>query len=225
MDSLKLKFFTWHLIASISIVLTLSIVCQYLWFPAPFLQLDGTWRALLILAAVDIVIGPILTLLLVSSKKSTRELFIDMVIIIAIQLSALGYGLTKIEQERVWAIVHLDGMFNLVPKKEVSPAQLAIKHKLPKYNGSYYAMVLNSELLLNAKESGNLIYYSPKRYHPISKAEISKQQITYADLPDDIKEKYHDDYVFKFLAGKIRDAVVVFNEKLELIDIMIISQE
>jgi hypothetical protein len=73
-------------------------VCQYLWFPTPFLRLDGTWRALLTLATVDIVIGPLLTLILVSAKKSKRELYIDMLVILTVQPSALGYGLMQIEQ-------------------------------------------------------------------------------------------------------------------------------
>jgi hypothetical protein len=145
-----------------------------------------------------------------------------MLLIATIQLSALGYGLMQIEQERVWAIVHLDGMFNLVPKKEVLPLELSINYALPKYNGMYYAMVLNSELLLNAKESNKIIYYSPIRYHTITRTEITKTAIAYADLPIDIKKKYNSVHVFKFLAGKKHDAVVVLNENLKLIDIMII---
>jgi hypothetical protein len=125
-------------------VLTLGIVCQYLWFPTPFLRLDGTWRALLTLATVDIVIGPLLTLILVSAKKSKRELYIDMLVILTVQPSALGYGLMQIEQERVLAIVHLDSMFNLIPKKEICAEQLSVDYTLPTYNSIYYAMVLNS---------------------------------------------------------------------------------
>ena len=130
----------------------------------------------------------------------------------------------QIEQERVWAIVHLDGMFNLVPKKEISTEQLSVDYTLPTYNGMYYAMALNSELRLNAQESNKIIYYSPKRYHAITTAEITKTTITYGDLPSVIKEKYNSAHIFKFLAGKKRDAVTVFNKKLELIDIIIIPQ-
>lgn len=223
MNSLKLRYFFWHLITSATVVFIITVTCQYLWFPEPFLQLDGTWRALVILAVVDMVIGPLLTLFLVSSKKNNRELMVDMILILTIQISALSYGLMKIEQERVWAIVHLDGMFNLVPKKEILAEQLTENYELPKYKGIYYAMVLNDDLLLNAQEDNNLIYYSPNRYHRLSWQKITKVTIPYNDLPLDIKEKYNSKHIFKFLSGKRRDAVSVFNGSLELIDIIIIN--
>ncbi|NQY50962.1 MAG: hypothetical protein HRT50_18065, partial [Colwellia sp.] len=146
MDSLKRKFFSWHITTSLIVVAFIALYCQFIWFPAPFLQVDGTWFALLIIAAVDITLGPLLTLLLVSSKKSARDLVVDMSVIVVIQISALGYGLSQIEQERTWAIVHLDGVFNLVAKKEIAKLQLIAKQELPQYQGIYYAMVVNSDL-------------------------------------------------------------------------------
>ena len=224
MTSLKLKFFAWHLIASITVVFTITVICIFVWFPQPFFQIDGTGQALMILAGVDVVIGPLLTLLFVTSKKSTRELLIDIVVILIIQISALSYGLIQIEQERVWAIVHIDGIFMLVTKKEIHPEQLAQNYKLPKFNNIYYAMVLDSELVLNSQESDTVIYYNPKRYHPLTKKGISMVNIIYAKLPIKIRNKYDSSYTFKFLAGKKQDAVVVLNEKVEIIDIMLKPQ-
>jgi len=84
MDPLKKRFFQYHFIASLIIITLTSAICQFFWFPQPFLQLDGTWIALLMLASIDIIIGPLLTLFLVNSKKSRRELSLDMAIIILI---------------------------------------------------------------------------------------------------------------------------------------------
>lgn len=225
MTSLKLKFFTWHLFSSVIVISAITVLCLYIWFPSPFIQIDGTWKALAILACVDIIIGPLLTLLLVSSKKSKRELRLDFALIIIVQLSALTYGLIQIEKERVWALVHLDGMFNVVPKKKVPIDYLTRELNLPQYNGIYYAMVLNSELLLNAQEGGGIIYYSPKRYHPVFTEQISNISIKYMELPTVIKKKYNSDYLFKFLAGKKQDAVIIFNRDNELVDIMLIPNE
>jgi predicted component of type VI protein secretion system len=125
-----------------------------------------------------------------------------MIVILTIQISALSYGLIKIEQERVWAIVHTDGVFMLVTKKEILPEQLTQDYKLPKFNNIYYAMVLDSELVLNAQESDKVIYYNPKRYHPLTKKIISSVNIIYAKLPIEIRKKYDSSHYFKFLAGK-----------------------
>lgn len=66
MDKLKLLFFKWHLFLSFSVVFLIIFICQFVWFPSPFLMLDGTWIAILILASIDIILGSLLTLLLIS---------------------------------------------------------------------------------------------------------------------------------------------------------------
>ncbi|RHW76697.1 hypothetical protein [Colwellia sp. RSH04] len=220
MDSLKRKFFIYHLSVSIITVILLSSICQFYWFPSPFLLLDGTWIALLTLALVDIIIGPLLTLLLVSSKKSSKEIIFDMVVIITIQVSALSYGLIKIEQERVWAIVHLDGVFNLAPKKEILINYQNMEQELPKFKGIYYAMVLNSEMLLHSqsKNSTKPLMYSPERYHPINN-NILATAIPYRNLPREIQKQYNEQYRFKLLIGKRMNAVIILSKELEIIDI------
>ncbi|PKI13053.1 hypothetical protein CXF71_20350 [Colwellia sp. 12G3] len=207
------------------VVAIIALFCQFLWFPAPFLQIDGTWFALLILATVDITLGPLLTLLLVSSKKSIRDLTLDMSVILVIQISALGYGLTQIEQERTYAIVHLDGVFNLVAKKEIAKLQLIAKQRLPKYQGIYYAMVVNSDLPSHTTTSKRPLLYSPERFKLISKKSMKGSQFPYQKLPADVKEQYNENYIFKLLAGKNRHGLLVFNNDLKLIDILLLPKQ
>jgi hypothetical protein len=225
MSSPKLKYFSYHLAISSLIVILISMLCQFYWFPTPLLLLDGTWIALLTLAIVDIIIGPLLTLILVSSKKSKRELWIDMIMILSIQVSALSYGLIKIEQERVWAMVHLDGMFNLVPKKEVSKKYLDVPQAMPQYKGIYYTMVLNAEIGMHSQISNTPLMYSPERFHKLNRKDILPTSIQYAKLPKDIKVRYDQQYVFKFLAGKKRNAIIILSSNLTIIDIMLISDK
>lgn len=223
MDVLKLKFFRYHLFTSLIVVISLSMLCQFYWFPAPLLMIDGTWLALLILAIVDIIIGPLLTLLLVSSKKSRRELLLDMFIILTIQISALSYGLIKIEQERIWAITHIDGVFVLVPKKEVSQQYLNTKQALPQYKGMYYAMVLNSEIGLHSTISTIPLMYSPERYHALKLRNILAMAIAYNQVPSKVKERYNENHIFKILIGKKSDALVILNKNLVIIDILLLE--
>jgi len=225
MDILKRKYFSWHLASSMVIVTTIGLTCQFLWFPTPFLQIDGTWFALLILAAVDITLGPLLTLLLVSSKKSTGELVVDMFVIVAIQISALSYGLMQIERERVWAIVHLDGAFNLVTKKEIPNLQLIAKQELPQYHGIYYAMVLNSDLPIHTETSNHPLLYSPERFQFITKQAMKSSEFPYQKLPTNVQEKYNTDYIFNVLAGKRHNAVLVLDNNMKLIDILLLPKK
>ncbi len=224
MDSLKLKFFLLHLTTSLVVVIGITLTCQFLWFPTPFLQIDGTWIALLTLAGVDITLGPILTLLLVSSKKSKHELLTDMLIIITIQISALGYGLMKIEQEQVWAIVHLDGAFNIVAKKEISGLQLTAQLQRSQYNGIYYAMLLNSDITEHIKTSSHPFLFSPDKYHQLAKEQLIITSFSYNNLPLYIKEKYDQKFIFKVLVGKKRNAIVVLTNNMQVIDILLLPE-
>ena len=116
MDLRKKEYFIKHLLGSITTVLIISITCLWLWFPSPFILLDGTWIALLILAGVDITLGPLLTLMLVSSKKSIHAIVVDMTLILTLQIGALAYGFIQIEQQRVVALVHFTNAFHIVAK-------------------------------------------------------------------------------------------------------------
>ncbi|XQW84405.1 hypothetical protein ACOYR1_14870 [Thalassotalea piscium] len=222
MSPIKIKYFKSHLIISLLIVLTISIICQFLWFPSPFLFIDGTWIALLILATVDIILGPSLTFLLINSVKSKKAILVDIFVITILQLSALTYGLLQIEKERVVALVHSNGAFSLVPKKELNNNDYAYLHKLPQYQGIYYAMVLDSDLVEHSKGNTKPLLYSPASYKKLNKNITSHTQYPYEKLPIDIQKMYSSDYIFKVLAGKKENAILVFTNNMVLIDIILL---
>jgi len=219
MNNLKKKYFFRHLYISLLIVLSISLACQHYWFPAPFLLLDGTWFAVLILAIVDIIIGPFLTLLLVHSKKSKIELRLDIAITLIIQLSALSYGLSKIYQERAFAIVYENGLFHPIPTKEIHPSSLTQKLDLPKYKNVYYAMIGKTDIQPEIVHRPSL--YSPQKYKKVTREILQDQNLEYKSLPLEIKDKYDESHHFKILAGKSRVAIIIFNKNMEILDIEI----
>jgi hypothetical protein len=229
MDPLKKRFFRYHLTASLIIILLVSAICQFLWFPQPFLQLDGTWMALMMLAGVDIIIGPLLTLLLVSSKKSKRELSLDMAVIVIIQISALTYGLMQIEKERLIALVHYDGVFHLVPKK-VLTAPLNNTKVIPElslYQGIPLVMISEKTANKYSKETKNNelpFLYSLDNYQALAIEELNKPTFDYKNLPEAIAKRYGQEYIFKGITGKRRSAVIVFNQDMLIADIQLLPK-
>lgn len=209
----KLKFFLYHLIASFSLIAFIAFLCQLYWFPAPFLMLDGTWVAILIIAGVDITLGPLLTLLLVSSQKTKRELTSDMLIIITIQVAALVYGLLQIEKERVIAIVHFQGAFHSVAKKELTNDEKKLLSVLPQYNGIYYGMVPTVNIL---PKNSKPFLYSPQYYQHLSHSEVIKNVFPYKNLPNTLQGEYHQEYIFKVLVGKKRAANIVIDNSMNI---------
>jgi hypothetical protein len=82
-----------HLLVSCLVAAACAVVVLHFWYPSPFGQLSGGRKLFLILVGVDVVCGPLLTLVLFNPAKPRRELLMDMSLVILVQLGALGYGL------------------------------------------------------------------------------------------------------------------------------------
>src|SRR5579863_8256162 len=81
-----------HLIASGGL-LALVLGTLYLgWYRWPGWYLAGASTVVLVLAGVDVALGPLLTFVIAAPTKPRRELTRDIAIIATVQLVALGYG-------------------------------------------------------------------------------------------------------------------------------------
>lgn len=82
-----------HLLVSI-LVAAISAAWVYgLLYPAPWQAMLNTSNIFLLLLSVDVICGPLLTLILASPKKSLRERWLDFSFIGVLQVLALLYGL------------------------------------------------------------------------------------------------------------------------------------
>ncbi len=113
----KLRAFAIHLIASAGIVLALLGLMLWVWYPAPYFEINGGWQVLRILAGVDVVLGPLLTLIVFKPGKPSLKF--DMSCIVLMQLAALIYGGTIIYQQRPAFVVFGTDRFTTVTAAEV----------------------------------------------------------------------------------------------------------
>jgi len=97
------------------------------WFPGELFFLDGGWQGLKLVALVDLVLGPALTLLLY--KPGKPKLVLDMSLIAAFQISALAYGFYATYQQRVVALVYADRNFTTLSASAVSDAKVELISK------------------------------------------------------------------------------------------------
>ncbi len=118
----KLRAFTIHLTASAVVFLAFLSVMLLVWYPGPYFEVDGGWTVLKILISVDLVLGPLLTLILFRPGK--WGLKFDMTCIVVMQLGALLYGGMVIYQQRPAFIVFVVDRFTTIPTSEIDPAQL-----------------------------------------------------------------------------------------------------
>ena len=86
-----------HLLISAILFSVLVWVIVGLWYPGVFVDMGG-WAGIKIVAGVDLVLGPLLTLIIYNKNK--KEIKWDLAIIACIQSACLAYGMWMVYQER-----------------------------------------------------------------------------------------------------------------------------
>lgn len=107
---------TIHFACSLVVAALMGALVLLLWFPHPYDILSGGRELFLLLVGVDVVCGPLLTLLLWNPAKPRRELLTDMALVVLIQLSALLYGLNTAYVARPLFLVHEIDRFRVITK-------------------------------------------------------------------------------------------------------------
>lgn len=122
--------FLLHLVISGCVGLILLLLFWFVWYPAPLGQAVGGIQIFLLLLVVDVLIGPVLTLVVFAkNKKSLRT---DLAVIGVLQALALGYGLVTLLAGRPVYIAALGHRFDLIQANEIDDAALdRSKRRLP----------------------------------------------------------------------------------------------
>lgn len=110
--TLRVLFFFRHLAISLGIAGIVVWLIFWEWYPSPLHKALAVTDIFLLLLAVDVVLGPCLTLLVCKAGK--KNLYFDLAVIFSLQLAALGYGLWTVAQARpAWLVFNVD-RFDLV---------------------------------------------------------------------------------------------------------------
>lgn len=115
----KLKASLLHLSLSALIVFSFLIFARTYWYPEPFFSISGLATILIMLVAVDLVLGPLLTFIIYKPKKPTLKF--DLTTIAAIQIAALGYGIYTVYQAHPLYVAYAIDRFSPIDASEVVP--------------------------------------------------------------------------------------------------------
>ena len=119
--------------AAISLVLAAAVGALVfgVWFAYPYRDLAGGQHLFWIIVGVDVVCGPLLTLVLFNPRKSRRELTLDLSLVALIQLGALVYGLYSLSLARPVVLAFEVDRFVAVAPADIDRNDLP--HALPAY--------------------------------------------------------------------------------------------
>lgn len=146
-----------HLLISIAIgagVLTLMLT---VWYPWPLFEAMGGSGLLLLLCGVDVVLGPLITLIVFRQGK--RGMKFDLAVIATVQLAALLYGTHVVYLARPAFIVFVKDQFEVAIAAELEPGQLA-RAKYPQFRSLPHAgpVLVAADFPTDPEERNKLVF-------------------------------------------------------------------
>jgi hypothetical protein len=109
-----------HFLFSLAIFSAFLLTIIFLWFPEPYFTSSGGLQGISLVAAVDLVLGPLLTFIVFNKAKRRNLMIMDLSFIISIQMIALIWGIHTVYTQRPVAIVFWENSFFTVPDKALS---------------------------------------------------------------------------------------------------------
>ncbi|NOX49271.1 MAG: hypothetical protein GXP16_01885 [Gammaproteobacteria bacterium] len=125
--------FAIHLGISFLIFLLLAYFVVFEWYPSFFFESDGGWRGIRIIVAVDMVLGPLLTLVVFKAGKPGLKT--DLTLIGLLQFVCLFAGAYVVWSERPLAIVYVDSRFEVLTRDDFKTTELGSSPDLSAYPG------------------------------------------------------------------------------------------
>lgn len=113
-----------HFGLSLLVAIVIALLVFTAWFPYPYRELAGGSELFMLVIAVDLVCGPLLTLVLYSPSKPRREMLTDISLIVAIQLLALCYGIWNVWQVRPLYLIHEANSFFIISRSNIDVSNL-----------------------------------------------------------------------------------------------------
>ena len=89
-----------HLAMSLAVAALAAFLVFGIWYPYPYRELSGGRELFALVMAVDVVIGPLITLVIFNATKTRRHLVMDFTVIGLLQVVALAYGLWTVFNAR-----------------------------------------------------------------------------------------------------------------------------
>lgn len=237
--SARIKFFIKHLSASFIVAVLVLGWIFTVWYPAPLAKATGVTHIVLIILAIDVIIGPILGFIVYKAHK--KSLKFDLMVIVLLQIFALGYGVYSVSEGRpVWMAFN-GNRFELIRNNEIIDASANSRVDNEYYHPSllgpkYVAVKIAEDSLEREKnmfeelQGGISLAQRPERYVAIT--EVNGRIIETAENTSDLKnynseqavdsilDSYPNASSYLGLKANVIDMTVLLDDKGNTIDIV-----
>lgn len=225
--SRRIRYFINHLMVSVSISICAVLWVFFVWYPIPLNKAVGLTSIFLMMVVIDVIIGPILSLIVYKQHKKTLK--IDLLVIIILQILALLYGMYNIAKGRpVWLVYNVD-RFELVSNHEIywsainemEPEYKKVTWLRPRYIATKFAEDANQRRddMLDEALAGISIAQRPERYVPLDSVATQIQKRT---LPITLLDKYNPANQVQSIAIKYPTATGYVPLKANAVDMTVL---
>lgn len=224
----RIKFFIKHLSASFIVAALVLGWIFTVWYPAPLAKATGVTTIVLLMIAIDVIVGPILGFIVYKAHK--KSLKFDLMIIILLQISALSYGIYSLAEGRpVWMAFN-GNRFELIRNNEL--LDVSIERRInneyyhPSLLGPKYVAVKIAEDALEREQNmfeelqgGISLAQRPERY--VEVAEAKKQIIKTSESVSELNN-YNSESVVASAVDRYPNAKRYLGLKANKVDMTIL---
>lgn len=118
----RYKAFAIHLLLTVTIFVTFLGIAFLVWYPWPYFETENAPKILRILVGVDVVLGPLLTLIIF--KPGKPGLKFDLAMIAFVQFAALAYGASVLFEGRPGYIAFAVDRFTVISARDIDDSTL-----------------------------------------------------------------------------------------------------
>ena len=122
----RLKASAIHFAISLILAAAAALLVFLVWYPYPYREISGGRELFLLVVAVDVIMGPLMTLAIFNLDKPRKELRRDLAVVGVLQLAALAYGLWTVAVARPVHLAYEFDRFRVVHAIEIEPGLLGL---------------------------------------------------------------------------------------------------
>jgi hypothetical protein len=105
----RYQAFAVHMAISLVIFFILLVCITQYWYPGILFDTGNGWKAIGMIVGIDLILGPLLTLIVFNHNKSSLKF--DLTVVALVQTAALIYGTWTIHQTRPIALAFVNSSF------------------------------------------------------------------------------------------------------------------
>jgi hypothetical protein len=231
----RLKAAGIHIAISTVIFLVFLYFILAQWYPIPYFVTDGGWQGIRIVIAVDMVLGPLLTLIIFNPAKSRRAILFDLSMIGLAQFAALVWGAYAVYSQQPAAVIQWEGSLRSVTLEQLWERDIQVDmlrgmsaERPPVIYGRYPPTIEGKKALLERANKGIAPILQTELYHPVPdfldeffEIRLDIEKVT-ADNPN-VKQEFNTfladnkleakDLYFMYFRGRYKNSILVFDKK------------